>query len=409
MAVRVGQQAYRAASREAEDLGRTFAGGSSNGHWWTASLSSRTQRTPVDTLFVLGRAFLLPARDSALVVMIDGVEGDSLPPRYLGVAWVSAELESAYWPKNWVSGDTTFFVHRDGQGEILRKALEAAPSVRQFLASARAAECPNCAEWNAPTPPLRIFGNVYYVGTRGLSAVLLTSNAGHVLIDGGLPESAPSILANIRTLGFKVEDIKLILNSHAHFDHAGGIAALQRASGARVAASPPSARVLRSGSSGLDDPQYGVALAFPRVADVTVFADGDTLSAGPLAVSAHFTPGHTPGGTSWSWRACERDRCLNFVYADSQTPVSADGFFFTRSQTYPSALKDFEHGFATLEMLPCDVLLTPHPDASGFWERLAARDRGVELALVDSTACKRFVAGARKRLAQRVSAEGVKP
>jgi metallo-beta-lactamase class B len=276
-------------------------------------------------------------------------------------------------------------------------------------ARARAAECPNCAEWNTPNRPFRVFGNVYYVGTRGLSAVLLTSSAGHVLIDGGLPESASNIVANIRTLGFKVEDIKLILNSHAHFDHAGGIAAIQRASGARVAVSPPSARVLRSGSSGPDDPQYGIALAFPRVANVTVFADGDTLSVGPLALTAHSTPGHTPGGTSWSWRSCEQERCLNFVYADSQNPVSADGFFYTRSQTYPTALKDYEHGFATLETLPCDVLLTPHPDASGFWERVAARDGGAPLALVDSTACTRLVAGARKRLAQRVSDEGGKP
>jgi metallo-beta-lactamase class B len=276
-------------------------------------------------------------------------------------------------------------------------------------ARVRAAECPRCAGWNAPYQPFRIYGNVYYVGTRGLSAVLLTSSAGHVLIDGALPESAPSILAHIRALGFKVGDVKLILNSHAHFDHAGGIAALQRATGANVAASPPSARVLRSGSSGPDDPQFGIALPFPAVASVAVFADGDVLSVGPLALTAHFTPGHTAGGTSWSWRSCEQERCLNFVYADSQTPVSADGFLFTRSQTYPSALKDFEHGFATLEHLPCDLLLTPHPEASESWARLVAHDLSGALAPRDATPCRRFVASARQQLAQRVSTEAAKP
>src|SRR5919198_3963806 len=120
----------------------------------------------------------------------------------------------------------------------------AAPLAAQSTDSAsarRAAECPSCAEWNAPHAPVRIHGNTYFVGTNGLSAILVTSPAGHVLIDGGLPESAPLIAANIRAAGFRVEDVKLILNSHDHFDHAGGIAALQRLSGARVAASPLSA------------------------------------------------------------------------------------------------------------------------------------------------------------------------
>src|SRR5258708_5692099 len=93
-----------------------------------------------------------------------------------------------------------------------------------------AAECPHCAEWNAPHAPVRVFGNTYWVGTAGLGAILVTSSAGHVLIDGALPASAPQIAASIRALGFRVGDVKLVLNSHAHFDHAGGIAAMQEAS-----------------------------------------------------------------------------------------------------------------------------------------------------------------------------------
>lgn len=265
--------------------------------------------------------------------------------------------------------------------------------------------CTSCAEWNAPQKPFRIYGNTYYVGTHGLSAILLTSRAGHVLIDAGLPESAPLVEANIRALGFRVEDIKLILNSHAHFDHAGGIAALQRASGATVAASAWSARVLERGTSLPDDPQYGLASAYPPVHGVRVIADGDTVRVGSLALAAHFTPGHTPGGTTWTWRACDRGRCLDLVYADSQTPISADGFSFAHSTTYPAVMSDFAHGFAVLEHLPCDVLLTPHPGASQLWERLAAREHGDADALVDRAACRRLAATARQQLAHRVAAE----
>lgn len=271
------------------------------------------------------------------------------------------------------------------------------------------ARCPSCAAWNAPVPPVPLFANTWYVGTRGLSAILITSGEGHVLIDGGLPESADGIMSSIRTLGFRVEDVKLILNSHAHFDHAGGIAALQRASGASVAASAWAASVLERGRSGPDDPQFGVLLDFPPVAGVRRIADGDTLRTGTVMLIARFTPGHTPGGTSWSWRSCEAGQCLDFVYADSQTPVSADGFSFTSNTSYPSVLADFKRGFAALELMSCDVLLTPHPEASGLWDRLAARDGGETGALRDSEACRRYAARARERLARRIAAEGGKP
>ena len=126
--------------------------------------------------------------------------------------------------------------------------------------------------WNTPHAPFRIFGNTYYVGTAGLSAILITSAGGHVLIDGALPESAPLIEANIRTLGFAVKDVRLLLNSHEHFDHAGGLSALQRASGARVAASPAAARSLTQGHPTPEDPQYASALKarYPPVKEVEI-------------------------------------------------------------------------------------------------------------------------------------------
>jgi metallo-beta-lactamase class B len=264
-----------------------------------------------------------------------------------------------------------------------------------------AAQCPDCATWNAPTAPTRVFGNTYYVGTRGLSALLLTSDAGHVLIDAGLPASAAPIMASIRALGFRVEDVELIVNSHVHYDHAGGIAAIQRASGARVAASPSSARVLRTGTVEADDPQYGLAFAFPALPNVPIreLADGDTLRVGPIVLTAHFTAGHTPGGTSWSWRSCEGSTCADFVYADSQTPISADSFHFTRSTTYPNAIRDFERGFATLEKLRCDILVTPHPGASQLWQRLESK------TLRDADACRRYAANSRIQLERRIARE----
>jgi metallo-beta-lactamase class B len=272
-----------------------------------------------------------------------------------------------------------------------------------------AAKCPDCAAWNAPHAPFRIFGNTYYVGTAGLSSILITSPQGHVLIDGALAASAPAIEASIRALGFRVEDVKLILNSHAHYDHAGGISALQRASGARVAATAWSAGVIEHGESNARDPQFRLMRPYPRAHDVQVIHDGETLHVGPIAMTAHVTAGHTPGGTSWTWRSCDNGRCLDFVYADSQTPVSADDFYFTRSDTYSTGEADFAHGLDVLEHLKCDVLLTPHPGASALFERIAARDAGNDSSLVDPAQCTRFVAAARKAVAARMARERAKP
>jgi metallo-beta-lactamase class B len=273
-------------------------------------------------------------------------------------------------------------------------------------ASAGAQLRPQPPEWTSPHDPVRIFGNTYYVGTYDLASILITSPSGHVLIDGGVPEAVPQIERNIERLGFRIRDVKVILNSHAHFDHGGGIAELQRASGATVEALPWSAAVLRAGVPARDDPQYGVLPpTFPAVASVKVIKDGDTVHVGALAMIAHKTAGHTPSGTTWTWRSCDGARCVEIAYVDSQTPVSADDFYFTHNTTYPAAIADFEHGFSVLEHLRCDILLTPHASASSLWDRIAKRDAGDSSALVDSTACSRFAASARERLAARIAKE----
>jgi metallo-beta-lactamase class B len=271
------------------------------------------------------------------------------------------------------------------------------------VAQSNNSSCSQCAEWNQPQTPFRIFGNSYYVGTHSLSSILITSKAGQVLIDGDLPESAQQIANNIRSLGFRIEDVKIILNSHVHFDHAGGIAELQRMSGARVFASKWSAAVLRHGGVARDDPQYGTLIPIAPVAKVHELRDGETLHVGEIAITAHLTAGHTPGGTSWTWRSCEENSCRNLVYADSLTPFSADGFKFT---AHPHELEDFDKSFAFLESTPCDILLTPHPDVSQLWDRLDARKRDVTPdPMVNADACQKLAAHGRELLRQRIAEE----
>ena len=269
-----------------------------------------------------------------------------------------------------------------------------------------AQNCAKCAEWNIPQKPFRIFGNSYYVGTHGLSSILITSEHGHVLIDGALPQSATQIADNIRALGFHIEDVKVIVNSHVHFDHAGGIAALQRLSHARVLVSDWSANVLRSGRPGRGDPQYIGGVSIAPVANVERLHDGEPISVGEISITAHITPGHTPGGTSWTWKTCEAPVCRSMVYADSTTPVSSGAFRFTSSQDYPGAQADFEKSFAFLETTPCDILITTHPEVSLLWERLEARGKGASPdPMVNSGACRELAEQGRQQLRERFAAE----
>ena len=271
------------------------------------------------------------------------------------------------------------------------------------LAQYSKTDCASCKVWNAPQEPFKIYGNTYYVGTHGLSSILITSPAGHILIDGDLPESAQQIRDHIQSLGFRIEDVKLILNSHVHFDHAGGIAQLQRWSHARVAASEPSASVLSRGGVAKDDPQYGILPDIAKVKHVQRFRDGEVLHVGGLAITAHLTPGHTAGGTSWTWKSCEKDRCLNMVFADSLTAASAPGFKFT---AHPELLKGFEKSFAFLESTPCDILVTTHPEMSGLWDRLERRNKSATPdPMIDSTACRNLAVKARDQLRKRIESE----
>ncbi len=261
--------------------------------------------------------------------------------------------------------------------------------------------CPSCATWDLPHDPVRLYGNTWYVGTNGLTAVLITSSEGHILIDGGLPSSAPLILANVRAAGFKPSDIKVLLNSHEHYDHAGGLAALQEVTGARMLATGPAAEALRTGRPTIGDPQRDIALSMPSVREVDVLPDSEVVRVGALAVTLYRTGGHTPGGSTWTWESCEGVRCLQLVYADSRSSISDDRFRYSDSREYPGAVADFRRGERLLDGLQCDLLITPHPAASQLWERLA---RGPE-SLIDRSACKRYAAGSRRALDERLRRE----
>lgn len=290
-----------------------------------------------------------------------------------------------------------------GAGSCSRRAPVAA-------AWSAAIACESCDEWNAPQEPFRIFGNTYYVGVAGLSAVLIASRDGLVLLDGALPQSAPLIDANIRKLGYRTEDVRLIVSSHAHYDHAGGIAALQQRSAARVAASGPGAWALQHGHPPPDDPQHESGrdprYRFPRVPHVEVVTDGQALTVGDVTLTAHLTPGHTPGSTTWTWRACEGTRCLHVVYADSVAPVSDDGFRFTGDATRKSLIPTLQRSIEKIGQLPCDILIPVHPSFSAADSVLAARAAGRAIdALITGHACRDYATAAATRLATRIAAE----
>jgi metallo-beta-lactamase class B len=272
-------------------------------------------------------------------------------------------------------------------------------------AVAASIDCERCAAWNKEQAPFRIFGNTYYVGVHGLSAVLVTSPDGHVLIDGALPQSAPLIAEHVKQLGFKIEDVKFILNSHVHYDHAGGIAELQKMSGAKVVASDIATRVLRAGQVERSDPQFEIHKPFPAVSNVEALGARKSVSVGKLQLQVLHTPGHTPGGTSWFWKSCEAQRCLNVVYGDSLNAVSDDSFKYSGDERYPNARADMTSSIAALAAAPCDILIAAHPELTSLRTLFDEHGKGDRAQLVDASSCKRYAMGARERFEKRLEKE----
>ena len=244
--------------------------------------------------------------------------------------------------------------------------------------------------WLGVEAPVRLYGNTYLVGFSGLDVVLISTSDGLILIDGALPQAVPAIEDNIRRLGFRIEDVKYILSTEPHYDHAGGLAALARDSGATVVASPAAAAVLRRGRSGADDPQAAWLEPFPGVERVRALHDGEILRLGDVEITARATPGHTPGSMSWSWRSCENGDCKTVVFGSSLNPIAADGYRFSDSANR-ALLDGFRSTFASLRAMPCDILLSAHMEQSGGDVRLARLRQGVEPnPFIDPTACAAY-------------------
>ena len=263
-----------------------------------------------------------------------------------------------------------------------------------------AAACSDGDGWDKPGPPFRIYGQTYYVGTCGITALLIASGEGHTLIDSGTDKGAEVVLANIRALGFDPRDVKTILMSHEHFDHIGGIARLQSATGAKILATAAAAEVLRSGRPGAQDPQArsGHPDFPPATGRIEILADERPLSLSERSILPLFTPGHTPGAASWSWRECEGADCKAIVYVDSLNPISSDGYRFS---DHPDLVTQFREGIAKVAAADCDIVLAPHPGAVALRARLLGAN-----PLVDPQGCRAYAATASARLDKRLADEG---
>lgn len=276
---------------------------------------------------------------------------------------------------------------------------------QRVLESDDAIECDNCDSWNEAIDPFRIHGNTWFVGTDGLSSILIETDDGLILIDGGLPQSAALIDANIRSLGFNTTDIKAILVSHTHYDHVGGIAALQRLSRANVFTNEAGKVPLSTGALAADDPQYVAgndSNSFPAARQVVAIRNGELVSVGSVDVKAVHTPGHTPGGTTWTWESCAMNTCYDVVYADSLSAVSAEGFEFGLS----GAGQDIVASAGVIGDLDCDIFLSPHPFFFGMYDKLERRDEGNPF--VNTVGCLVYADSALVRLEQRLEAEGLR-
>lgn len=225
-------------------------------------------------------------------------------------------------------------------------------------------------EWNRPVAPFRIAGNLYYAGAEGISSFLLTSPEGHILIDTGFEETAAQVEANTAKLGFRFTDIKLILATHGHNDHTGGIAVVKRKTGARFLANPAERTTFMEG--GVNDFAWPGRFAYRPVTPDGALRDGEPVRVGPLAVTPHFTPGHTKGGTSYTFTVEDSGRPLRVLVACS---VSTPGYKLVDNARYPDIVRDVESTIAKMRALPVDIFLSGHGWDFGLAEKAKVKAR----------------------------------
>jgi len=215
--------------------------------------------------------------------------------------------------------------------------------------------------WRQPVAPFAVADNTWYIGTEGLSALLVKTPGGAVLVDGGMAQAADMLLDHIRALGVDPHEVRYLLHSHAHGDHAGPLAALKRATGATMVSNAESSVLLARGGS--DDIHYGDAILYPPVRVDRLVQDGETVELGGTEFTVHFTPAHTPGSMSWTWTDTRDGRPSRIAYVDS---LSAPDYRLLDNPRYPRIVEHYRAGFEAVRALPCDLLIAPHPGGVGW-------------------------------------------
>jgi metallo-beta-lactamase class B len=232
---------------------------------------------------------------------------------------------------------------------------------------------PTSRSWNQPVKPYRIIGNIWYVGASGVTSFLITTPDGHILLDSGFPETVPQIRQNVAQLGFKLNDVKILINSHAHYDHAGGLAELKELTGAKLIATEADAELMARG--GKDDFQWGDRFAYKPVKADRVLRDGDRVELGEVRLTVRLTPGHTKGSTTWTMKVDEEGKQYDVVFS---TSVSTPGYTLVNNAKYPQIADDYRRTFQLLKSLPCDVFLGPHAEFFSMKEKKARMERGAK-------------------------------
>lgn len=259
-------------------------------------------------------------------------------------------------------------------------------SLLLLLLSATAAFAQIAPSWTEPVEPIRIVGNIHYVGTAELASFLITTPEGHILVDAPMEENVPRIIASIEALGFRAGDIRILLNTHAHMDHAGGFAALRERSGAKLLLSAADAQLAARG--GRDDFAFGNDLIYPAVRADGILEDGQVVSLGGTSLTAVMTPGHTKGGTSWVTSADEGGRLVRVVIANSMT---APGYSLVDNEKYPGIMEEFRASFSRLAAMQADVFLAPHASFFGLKRKRAAAGSGTVNPFIDPGALAHYV------------------
>ena len=245
-------------------------------------------------------------------------------------------------------------------------------------------------DWSEPFPSHRTIGNVYYVGSRGLASYLITTPAGHILINSDLKTSVPLMRESIEKLGFRLNDVKILLISHAHFDHDGGSAEIKKLTGAKYMVMDGDVGVIESG--GKTDFQYcdDATLRYPATKVDRVLHDGDEVKLGNTALTAHKTAGHTRGCTTWSLKVSEAGKAYDVVIVGS--PNVNPGYKLVNNARYPEIADDYAHGFRVLKSLPCDVFLGAHGSYYEMEAKYAKLNAGGSNPYVDPKGYKNYVA-----------------